>query len=156
MIAELAPDPAIGANAVHLAIRKGVPHIGFVDKARGHQRAGRARLYAFAAGDAGRSTHGIIEVEHDLLAVAAPGHSDHVVDLHLAASANTQIAMNAGVETYAQRGMAAIRRYRRPAGKPAYGHLLAMGWLQEFRPRIMGDLPRPLVGQGQLDHHLSR
>src|ERR1700738_2846415 len=57
MIAELAPDAAIGANAVHLAIRKGGPHIGFVDKARGPQRAGRARLYAFAAGAAGRSTH---------------------------------------------------------------------------------------------------
>jgi hypothetical protein len=54
--------------------------------------------------------HRVVEVEHDLFVVAAPGHADHVVDLHFAAGADAQIALDAGVEIDRHRGLAAVRR----------------------------------------------
>jgi hypothetical protein len=66
--------------------------------ARRHQRAGRTGLHAFAAGDAGRLAHRIIEVEHDLRMLAAERVADDVVDLLLAAGAHAARALDAGVE----------------------------------------------------------
>src|SRR3546814_19262701 len=77
-----------------------------------HQRAGRAGLYAFAAGDAGRAAHRVVEVEDDLLAEAAAGHAADVVDLDLAAGAAAAIALTAGVE---------VARHCRTIGRPSGG-----------------------------------
>src|SRR5437879_4520160 len=67
LVGELAADTAIGADAVDFAVGcVGVDALG-IDLARGHQRAGRAGLDAFAAGDAGAVAHRVIEVEDDLL-----------------------------------------------------------------------------------------
>ena len=95
----LAADAAIGAERIdRLASSKSTRLPAGVEQARLHQRAGRAGLHALAAGDAGRAAHRVVEVEHDLRAVAAIGHADHVVDLHLAAGAHAEAAMDAGVE----------------------------------------------------------
>ena len=71
LIGELAADAAIRAHAVDLAVGLAFVDVVVVDQRRRHQRAGRAGLHAFAAGDAGRGAHRIVEVEHDLFAVAA-------------------------------------------------------------------------------------
>src|SRR4028119_1201482 len=47
------------------------------------------------AGGGGRGAHRIVEVEDDLLDVAAQGHADDVVDLDLAAGADAQAAVDA-------------------------------------------------------------
>src|SRR6476661_10309285 len=110
VVGELAADAAIGAYTIDLAIRILRAHVGFIDQRGRHQRTGRAGLHAFAAGDAGRRTHRIVEVEYDLLAVAAAGHADDVIDLHFAAGADTEIALDAGVEIDRHRRMTAVGR----------------------------------------------
>ena len=51
---------------------------------------------------------GIVEIEDDFFAVAAPGHADDIVDLDFTAGAYAQIALNAGVEIDRHGGMAAV------------------------------------------------
>src|SRR5262249_17107259 len=70
-----------------------------------------------------RLAHGVVEVEHDLFAVAAAGHADHVVDLHLAAGADAEIALDAGVRLTAiagwlRSGASAARRGNRLVRRP--------------------------------------
>ena len=72
---------------------------------RRRQRAGRAGLHAFAAGDAGRLAHRIVEVEHDLRMPAAIRVADDVVDLLLAAGAHAARALDARVEVDRHRRM---------------------------------------------------
>ena len=67
LVGELAADAAIRADAVDLAVGLAGEDVVLVDQRRRHQRAGRAGLHAFAAGDAGRGAHRVVEVEHDLL-----------------------------------------------------------------------------------------
>ncbi len=157
LIGELAADAAIGAHRVDLAVGVGGADVVLVDEGRRHQRAGRAGLDAFAAGDAGRVPHRIVEVEHDLLGVAAAGHADDVVDLHLAAGADAQVALDAGVEIDRHRGVAAVGRRRIAAfRKPARGEPLAVDHLPQMRLRIGGDVALRLVGEEKLRHHLPR
>ena len=112
VVGELAADAAIGAHRIDLAVGKAGADIVVVEQRRRHQRAGRAGLHAFPAGDAGRGAHGIVEIEHDLLAMAAAGHADDVVDLHFAAGADAEIALDAGVEIDRHGGVAAVGRGR--------------------------------------------
>src|SRR5581483_4848176 len=88
----------------------GIGHAGLVgvEHHGGHQRAGRAGLHAFAAGDAGRFAHRIVEIEYDLGVVVAVRHADHVVDLDLAAGAHAQPALDAGIEVDAHGGVTGI------------------------------------------------
>src|SRR5207249_2219993 len=60
---------------------------------RGRERAGRARLDAFAAGDTGRLAHRVAEIEHDLGMRAAKRVADDIVDLLLSAGANAARAV---------------------------------------------------------------
>src|SRR5690606_31089256 len=90
LVGDLAADAAIGTDAVHFAVRPVRQYAGLVEQVRLHERAGRTGLHAFAAADAGAAPHRIVEVEHDLGAVAAIGHADDVVDLDLAAGADAQ------------------------------------------------------------------
>ena len=156
MIGELAADAAIGAHAVHGAIRKAGAHIGGIHQTGRHQGAGRTGLHAFAASHAGRRPHRIVEVEHDLLGMAAPRHADHVVDLHLAAGADAQIALNAGIEIDRHGGMAAVGYRRSPARKAALLQLLPRDDLPELGVGIVGDIARRLIGEQQLGHHAAR
>jgi hypothetical protein len=109
LVGELAADAAIRADAVHLAIVLAGVDVVLVHARRRHQRAGWARLHALTARDAGGRAHRVIEVEHDLLEMAAAGHADDVVDLHLAAGADAEITVNAGIEIDRHRHVAAVR-----------------------------------------------
>src|SRR5262249_60680950 len=93
-----------------------------IEERRRLARARGAGLHAFAAGDAGRLAHGVVEVEYDFFAIAAAGHADHVVDLHLAAGADAEIALDAGVEIDRHRRMAAVGGERGAAGEAAPSH----------------------------------
>src|SRR5690606_16009865 len=116
LVFDLAADAAIGADAVDGLVGGAAAMAGLqVDDGFRHQRASRAGLDAFAAGDAGGVAHRIVEIEHDLLVEAAPGHADDVVDLHLAAGADAEIAIDAGVEIDRHRRVREIRR--RPMGR---------------------------------------
>ena len=131
LVGDLAADPAVGAHALHLVEREPAVHTGLVDQRRLHQRAGRARLHAFAAGDAGARAHRVVEVEDDLRADATVGHADHVVDLHLAARPHTEVAVDAGVEIDPHRRVARVGGDRGPAREPALGHVQALGPLPQ-------------------------
>src|SRR6516165_8871696 len=156
VIGELASHAAIGAHAVHLTVGELGAHVRLINEARRHQRAGWTGLHAFAAGDAGRGSHWVVEVEHDLLGVAAPGHADHALDLHLAAGADAEIASDAGVEIDSHRGVAAVGHRTRAARKPAPRDLLALRGLPEFRSRVVRDVLGRLVRHQQLEHHAAR
>ena len=156
LVSELAADAAIGAHRVHLAVGEFGAHVLGVDQSRRHQRAGRAGLHAFAAGDAGGGAHRVVEVEHDLLAVAAAGHADDVVDLHFAAGAHTEIALDAGVEIDRHGRMAAVGLRMMALAEAAGGDAHAVGPGPEFRLRVMRDFALGLVGDQQLEHHLPR
>ena len=93
---------------MHLAIGELHVHVVGVDQRRGHQRTGRAGLHAFPQATQVDVLHRVVEVEHDRL-VAAAGHADDVVDLHLAAGANAQVAMDARIKIDRHRGVAAVR-----------------------------------------------
>ena len=159
LIGELAADAAIRTDAVHLAVGELGADVLLVDERRRHQRPGRAGLHAFAAGDAGRCAHWIVEVENDLLAVAAAGHADDVIDLDLAAGADAEIALNAGVEVDRHRRMAAVRLRHfdgRALGEAAGLDVLALGDLPKLGIRIVRDLERRLIGDEQFGDHAAR
>src|SRR6266550_9119525 len=98
VIGELTANAAIRTHAVDRPVGFGGKDIALVDQRRWHQRTGRTGLHAFATGDTSRSAHRIVKIEHDFLAVTATGHADHIVDLDFTAGADTQIALDAGIE----------------------------------------------------------
>ncbi len=108
-VRELAPDAAVGADRIDDLVR----HLQR-NAARGRECPGRAGLHALTARDTGAGAHGIVEVEHDLRMVAAPGVADDVVHLQLAAGAHATGALDAGVEVDRHRGMGEIGE--RPVG----------------------------------------
>ena len=157
VVGELAADAAIGTNRIHLLVGIFGADVFGIDERGRHQRAGRAGLHAFAAGDAGAVAHRVVEIEHDLFVIAAAGHADHVVDLHFAAGADAEIALDAGVEIDRHRRMAAVgsgifsRSGKRPVSIPilsAQVQNLEMGSCEVSRSR--------LVGHQKLEHHVAR
>ena len=156
LIGDLAADAAIRAQRVDLAVGIGDAGLVLIEHHRGHQRAGRAGLHAFAAGHAGRFPHRIVEVEHDLGAVIAIGHADDVVDLHLAAGAHAEAALDAGVEIDAHGRMAGVALPALGGREAAFGHPDLFRPVPEFRIRIVGGLARRLVGDQKLHHHFLR
>ena len=119
LIGHLAADAAVRAKGVHLSVGVGYALLHVVEHDGRHQRAGRTGLDAFAAGDAGGFAHRIVEIEHDLRAVIAPGHADNVVHLHLAAGTHAQPALDASVEVDAHRRMAGVCNRAFGCGKAA-------------------------------------
>src|SRR5262249_5037027 len=86
-------------------------------------------------------------------------HADHVVDLDLAAGADAQIALDAGVEIDRHGDVAAVgRRHRRrlALGEAAVLELLPLDDLPQLGVRIVRDLDGGLVGEPELGHHLAR
>src|SRR5262249_14713783 len=59
VIGEQAADPAVGTNAVDLAVSRAGEDVVAVDQSRRHQGAGGTGLHALAACNAGRVAHGI-------------------------------------------------------------------------------------------------
>ena len=111
VVGQLAADAAVRAERLDLLVGHRER-----DVARRHQRAGRAGLHAFAAGDAGRVAHRVVHVEDDLRVVAAEGQADDVVDLLVAAGAHAARALDAGVEVDGDRRVREVGRDRRARG----------------------------------------
>ena len=84
----LAANAAEGADAVDLLFGIDLAlHRLRVEKRTFHQRAGRAGLHALTASHTGAQPHWVVNIESRQGLHAAPLHSDHVIDLHLAAGA---------------------------------------------------------------------
>ncbi len=158
LVGELAADPAIRADAVDLALGRVGKDAVLVHQGLGHQRAGGTGLDALPAGDAGRGPHRVVEVEHDLLEVAARGHADDVVDLHLAAGPDAEIALDTGVELDRHRGVAEIVGFVGPieGRETAREDIDALGPVPEPGPRIVRDVPPRLVRDEELEHEPLR
>ncbi len=157
-----AQDPVvldvIGELATHAAVRahRVDGPVGFDEAraARRHERARRARLHAFAARDARRCAHGIVEIEYRHRREASIGVADHVVDLHLAARPHAARALDAGVEVHRDRGMRKIGFRREPRAEAGLAHLELARPVVELRIRLVRC--RRHVGLQQLEHHLLR
>src|SRR5699024_12001868 len=117
-------------------------------------RPGGAGLHALAAGDAGAGAHGVVEVEDDLGSGATIGHADDVVDLYLAAGANAQAAVDAGIEIDGHRRVADVFRGRLVRRKTARCNPELFRPAPELRVRIVTRLTGRLVGHQQLENHL--
>src|SRR5262249_36436998 len=154
-VGELAADAAIGADAVHFAVGLAGEDVILVHHGRRHQRPGRTGLHAFAAGDAGRSAHRVVEIEHDLGVVTTPGHADDVVDLHLAAGADAEVAVNAGIEVDRHGGMAAVGRRAPVAREPSALDVLPLDDPPERGIGIVRKLLAGLIGEQELGHHAA-
>ena len=89
-----------------------------------------------------------------IFTVATPSHADHVVHLHLAARADAEIAVDAGVEVDRHGGMTSVGlrpvRGRKTALLTAHSSAVSQKSGTPGRARCAGRL----VGQQQLDHHL--
>ena len=100
VIGEQAADSAVRTDRVHGLVGFQQP-----DAAGRHERAGRTRLHALAAADAGTGAHRVGYVEDDLGSAPAVRVADHVVDLFFTAGALAARALDAGVEIDGNRGM---------------------------------------------------
>ncbi len=142
---------------LHGALRGRLVHQRFLV-----QRAGRTRLDALAARDAGREAHRIVDVEHGHGVAAAQAHADHVVDLHLTARAHARAARNARIEIHRDRGIGKIELGRFVLAGELGRIALAAGDAHRGRPfperrLIVGPgFARPHVARQQLEHHLAR
>ena len=157
LVADLAAHAAVRAQAVHGAVGPHDPALRVVEVGRRHQRPRGAGLHALAAGHAGALPHGVVEIEHRAALGGAVGHADHVVDLHLAAGAHAQVALDAGVHVDAHRGVAGVgvpmRLVRaRHGGEAALGDAGALGPAPEGRGGVVRPLPLRLVGDEQFHH----
>ncbi len=158
LVGQLAADAAIRADRIDFAVRRIGVGAFRVDEGRRHQRAGRAGLDALAAGDAGGIAHRVVEVEHDLLEMAAAGHADDVVDLNFTAGADAEIAVDAGVELH---GHGRVREVVDLVGtlqfrEAAVRDLDPVGPVPEAGVRIVRGLALGLVGDQELEHQLAR
>ena len=160
LVGDLAAHPAIRADRLHLAVEGGaVAALRLVEHARLHQRAGRAGLHALAAGDAGGDAHRVGEIENDLGVEAAVAHADHVVHLHLAAGADAEVAVDAGVEVDPHRHVAGVEQRHlgaRPRREATGRDALRRGHVPEMARAVVRFLAGGLVGEQELDHHGAR
>src|SRR6056297_863253 len=156
----LTADTAERADALHLFLVIGaVALLRVVHHRCGHQRAGGAGLHAFTAGDTGALAHRVVEIEDRIGIVAAPGHADHVIDLHIAAGADAQVALNAGIQIDAHRHVAVIEQWHARLfqfGKAARGHAIGVGHVPWVAGGIVRGVALGLIGKQHLDHHLAR
>src|SRR5207249_769991 len=118
VISQLTTDAAIRADRVDCGIGGDEPRASC-----GHERAGRAGLYAFAAGHARALPHRVAQVEHDLGMMAAERIADDVVDLHFAAGAHAARALDAGVEINRNGRVRQVRPWRQTRCKTGLADL---------------------------------
>ena len=149
VIRELAADAAIRAQRRDGAV--GRREIRFL---RRSERAGGTRLHAFAARDARRLAHRVVQVEDDLRVRAAQRETDHVVDLFLAARAHAARALDAGVEVDRHRRMRNVRRRLRARREPRTANAQRLLPVIELGVGAIELLRN--VGREQFDDHLLR
>src|SRR5262249_33160706 len=138
----LAADAAVGAQRVDRARLVVDAPAGTIKQALLHQRAGWAHLHALTTGNAGRAAHAFVEVEHHLGTVAAVGHANDIIGLHLMAGAHAQAAVDARIEIDGDGGMRGVGR-RAPIllGTAHRRHLHGVDPAPKLRPGIVGFLP---------------
>ncbi len=108
---QLAANPAIRADRLNLTvIILAVTGLIIIQHGGRHQRACRAGLNAFTAGNAGGMPHRVIHIKDDFGIMATPSHADHIIDLDLTACPDTEIAVNAGIQIDPHRHMAVIQK----------------------------------------------
>ena len=163
VVGQLAADATVGAHGIDPAFGdRRIAAARRVDQARRHQRAGRAGLHALAAGDAAALAHAVVEIEHDPRCGATVGQPDDVIDLHFAAGAHAQRALDAGVQVDVHGGVRPVplRRARRPRRQGPARHRRVEAELLDRRPEMAGAIRRAgpirLVGQQQLHHAFAR
>ena len=134
--ADLAPDTAVRADRVHGPVKiTAVTSLFGVDNGGRHESSRRAGLNTFAASDAGRSTHRVVHVEHDLAVVSTPRHSNDVVHLNFPASTYTQVAMYACIEIDLHGHMAVVEQgnaARFDGREPGFRNALKIGHVPEM------------------------
>ena len=150
---DLAADTAIGAQAGDLPVGRSDVALRSIQHRSRHQCAGRAGLHALSAGDAGRRTHGVAHVEDDRRVRTASGHADHVVHLNLAAGADAQGAVDAGVQVDRHRRVAVVRRGRGTPREAAIRDAQRIGPPPESGRRVVRVRSRRLVGDEQFHDH---
>ncbi|TMQ75166.1 hypothetical protein ACCUM_1917 [Candidatus Accumulibacter phosphatis] len=160
LIVDLAADATVRTDAGNDAVDGlACPEqaAAVIGKHRGRQQcAGRAGLHAFAAADTARSAHRVVEIENDPRRCAATSHADHVVCLDVAASLQTELAVDAGIELHAHRRVAAVGTGRPGALRKAAGvHTRLPGPVPERRVAVVRLRAWRLFGEQQFDHHPS-
>src|SRR4029078_6043121 len=118
----LAATAAERADRVHLLIHDLEPGL-----ARRHERARGAGLHALAAGDAGRSAHRVVLVEHDLRVLAAERVADDVVHLLFAAGTQAARALDAGIQVHRDGGVGNVRLGLFPGLEPWFSNSALQG-----------------------------
>ena len=89
--------------------------------------------------------------------MTAARHADDVIDLHFAAGADAEIAVDAGVEIDRHRHMAAVgRRLLLALGEAAGLDAHLVGPAPEFRIGIVRGGALGLIGDQQIEDHLAR
>ena len=155
VVGELAADAAVRAEAVDRrgrAVGRARPRSSSTD-AGIRAPVGQAWTHSPQATQV-LCAHRVVEVEDDLLVMAAAGHADDVVDLDLAAGADAEVAVDAGVELHRHRRMAAVgRRRARRAGKRLASTPTRSAQRQNFESGSCARRARGLVGQQQLEDH---
>ena len=107
IVGQLAPDPAVGTDRFNFSVRSN-PALRSSDRGR-KQGTGWAGLNAFAAGDTGAIAHWVVEIENDLRLRTPMRHPNHVIDLNVAACADTQCAVDAGIQVDRHRRVRKVR-----------------------------------------------
>ena len=133
LIADLTTDSAEGAQRINLSIRIDNASLVLIEEHRRHKCSGWASLHAFAAGDAARFPHGIVEVEHDFRVMVAVGHANHIIDLNFAAPAQAEAALDAGIKIDAHGRMTGIANPACRRGEAAFCDLHATGPIPKLR-----------------------
>ena len=150
---QLAADTAIGTDGVDLPVRGDGKSLGAVQKRLRHQSAGRTCLHAFAAADAGRGAHIVVEVEYDARIGPTTGKADDVIHLNLSAGTHAQIALDACIHVDGDRRMAVVGDGGRLGREARRLDLLRLGIAPQLGLRIMRCLARGLVGDKKFHHH---
>ena len=158
VVGELAADAAIGADAVDLAVGRVGIDAGVVEHRRRHQRAGRAGLDAFAAGDAGaarpsgrrnrtRSSRARPRAAMPMTSLTCTSRQARTQSVH-----SMQASRLTAIAGWLRSGAGCVRARR----KAALGDADPVGPAPEARIRIVRGRARRLVGDQQLEHHLAR
>ena len=153
LVGNLAAYTAVGADTRDFAKRPRYSNALFVHPCCFHQRAGRAGLNTLAARDTGAVPHWVIEVKNDFGLMPAPGHTDHIIDLHLTTGAYAQIAVDTGVQCHVHCGMARVRCRSGASRKSTCLDAQAVSPLPEAGVAVVRDFAPGLICKQQFHHH---
>ena len=140
-----------GADAFDLTVViRRVTYLRLIHHRGRHKRPRRAGLHAFAAGHTGRCTHRIVDIKNRIGIMPTPGHANHIVDLHLAAGADAEVALDASIKVHTHCHMAVVQQ--RNAVPLQLGETAALYPAQRrhfthMARFVVGHLLRGLIGQ---------